>query len=82
AALALEAGDKLNIVGIDEGDITVLEVIVEPAEESSEEPAESSEEPGESSDEVPSDTGDTGLIAFGIIAIISLAGVVIARRRK
>ncbi|NLN56196.1 MAG: LPXTG cell wall anchor domain-containing protein, partial [Clostridiales bacterium] len=75
AALALEAGDKLNIVGIDEGDITVLEVIVEPAEESSEEPAESSEEN-------PADTGDAGFVALGIIAVIAAAGVLVIRKKK
>jgi len=73
AAAALEAGDKLTIVGIADGTITALETYSEPEEDSSVASTETS-------DETPI-TGDTGIIALAVISVIALAGAVVIKRR-
>ncbi|MDD4125587.1 MAG: hypothetical protein PHW77_07695 [Eubacteriales bacterium] len=81
AALALEAGDKLTIVGIDGGTITVLETYSESEEESSVVSAEASDDASDETSNGTPITGDTGIIALAVISVIALAGVVVIKKR-
>lgn len=78
---AVTASGVVNVVVV--GGQLRFTVVTDPGE-SSEEPStvESSDPASESSGGGTSPTGDAGFIALGIIAVISLAGVMIVRKRK
>ena len=78
---AVTASGVVNVVVV--GGQLRFTVVTDPGE-SSEEPStvESSDPASESSGGGTSPTGDAGFIALGIIAVISLAGVMVVRKRK
>ena len=53
--------------------------MISPAESSEEAPAESSVE--ESAEDSVPPTGDAGLVVFAILAVLAVAGIVLAKKR-